>query len=311
MPGTSAPIAFFAFNRPQHTARTLAALAANAEATNTDLHVFIDGARNDSEKSTVAEVIQIAEATSGFRSIHIETSDTNKGLYRSITDGVSAVVSKVGRVIVVEDDILVSPHFLTYMNEALEHFEAEPKVGSIHGYSPPIANLPNYFFLRGADCWGWATWSDRWALFDADASNLLRKLVSQRLLPEFCASHGSRSLLHLVRRVRKRNQSWAILWHASLFLAERYTLHPGKSFVQNIGHDGSGFHSMATEVFAAPLATEYTGVQNLQIEQDETVAHALSAFMDGDGQRPKPVINRWLLAKYANAAAYLSTGWRK
>jgi hypothetical protein len=298
MPGKHAPIAFFAFNRPEHAARTLAALAANAEAIDTDLHVFVDGARNDAEQPLVAEVVRIAQTAAGFHSVRIKHADTNQGLYRAITSGVSAVFSEAGRVIVVEDDILVSPHFLAYMNDALERYASDPRVASIHAYSPPIAGLPDYFFLRGGDCWGWATWADRWTLFNPDASGLLDTLVSRKLLTEFCASHGSRSLLLLARRVRGRNQSWAILWHASLFLAGRYTLHPGQSFVQNIGNDGSGAHAANTSMHATPLTDNYTRLPELAVEDDPVAAARLSRFLDSGN-----AINRLVLRSYAKLAA--------
>ncbi|MEO7478180.1 MAG: hypothetical protein ABIT64_02995, partial [Lysobacteraceae bacterium] len=236
MPNAHAPIAYFAFNRPEHTARTLAALAANPEAGDTDLHVFVDGPRKEDERDAVEKVIALAGRVSGFASVEVHAASEKQGLYRAITSGVTRVVADAKRVIVVEDDILVSPHFLAYMNEALDRYENEPKVGSIHGYSPPIDGLPDYFFMRGGDCWGWATWTDRWTLFDADADKLRRMLVSKRLLTEYCLSRGSSSLLYLLRRARGRNQSWAVLWDVSLFLAGRYTLHPGKSLVSNIGN---------------------------------------------------------------------------
>jgi len=298
-----APIAYFAFNRPHHATRTLTALAANRRASDTDLHIFVDGPRHESERALVDEVLEVARAATGFRSVSVEARDRNYGLFASITEGVSNLVSAAGRVIVVEDDILVSPYFLDYMNDALDRYQDDSRVGSIHAYSPPINGLPDYFFLRGADCWGWATWKDRWALFDADASSLLHALVSNRLLSSFCAAHGSQSLLYLARRVRGRNASWAILWHASLFLAGRLTLHPGASFVQNIGNDGSGVHAAASPVYHTDLLANYTGLPVLSIEESPVAAEALSTFLDagGSGGFTSPV--RVLKRVYAKLAA--------
>ncbi len=307
MSNALAPVAFFAFNRPRHTERTLAALAANPEAAQTALHVFVDGPRSEDERGIVKEVAALARRARGFGSIDIHEATKNQGLYAAITSGVTRVISDAGRVIVVEDDILVTSNFLAYMNEALDRYENEPKVGSIHGYSPPITGLPDYFFLRGADCWGWATWANRWPLFGIDASALLRSLVSQRLLSEFCSSHGNQSLLHLVRRAQGRNQSWAIMWHASLFLASRYTLHPGTSFVQNIGNDGSGFHSRNSAFFTSPLRMSYSGLSSIPVEQDESSARAIAAFMDGETARSRyRTLRRHLLSAYAKTSARLT-----
>lgn len=298
-----APVTYFAFNRPRHTAQTLAALAANPGAAETDLRVFVDGPRSESEQALVAEVRRVVDATHGFRSVRVEASATNQGLYCAITRGVSQVLDEAGRTIVLEDDILVSHCFLEYMNQALDRYEHDPRVGSIHAYAPSIENLPDYFFLRGADCWGWATWKDRWTLFNADALALLRMLVTHRLLTDFCANHGSDSLLYLVRRARGRNASWAILWHASLFLAGRLTLHPGASFVQNIGSDGSGTHSADSTLHHTRLRTTYANLPPLPIEENRAAAKALSDFLDAGTNHHFTATSRMMRRTYAKLAA--------
>jgi len=184
-------------------------------------------------------------------------------------------------VIVVEDDVLVAAHFLEYMNDELERFAGDARVGCIHGFAPPIAKLPDWFFLPGGDCWGWATWRDRWALFRPDAPALLRELIERGEAANFAASHGWGTLSMLARRVRGRNQSWAILWHASLFLQARLTLHPGRSFVRNIGVDGSGTHSGTRDIFASEQVEHYAGLPALEVRVDDEAARRLSRFMDG------------------------------
>jgi hypothetical protein len=276
-----APIAFFAFNRPQHAQATLAALAANDGVAETDLHVFVDGARDEAEGAQVAAVVRVAEAASGFRSVRVHASPTNLGLYRAITTGVSAVVAEVGRVIVVEDDILVAPEFLQYMNDALDRYDADARIGAIHGYAPPLEGLPEFFFLRGGDCWGWATWADRWRLFDPDATRLLHEIVERGQLDAFADVHGIQGLRHLIRRSANRNQSWAAHWNASLFLASRLSLHPGASFVQNIGNDGTGTHSATSDHYATALRRRFDGLPTLTVRHDADAARRLRAFYDG------------------------------
>lgn len=292
------PIAYFAFNRPEHTTRTLAALAACEGASATDLHIYVDGPRDQTDRLAVDEVVRIARAISGFRSKRVVTAALNQGLYRAITTGVAEVLSAAGRVIVVEDDVLVTPQFLAYMNAALERYANQPKVGAIHGYSPPINGLPEYFFLPGADCWGWATWADRWALFDPDASALLRALVSRGLLDQFCASHGSRSLLLLARRARGLNQSWAILWHASLFLAGRCTLHPGHSLVNNIGNDGTGAHAARSAMHTTTAVARDRGPLPVDVCIDRNASEHLRRFLDSGN-----AASRLLLRGYAKLVA--------
>ena len=273
-----APVAYFAFNRPSHTARSLAALSLNPEARDTDLYIFIDGPRSEDEKLLTDEVDRLSRSVRGFKSVEITSDRINRGLYASITEGVSRVISRTGRVIVVEDDIVASPCFLAYMNDGLELYANEKLVGSIHAYAPSIPSFPDYFFLRGGDCWGWATWEDRWALFNPQVSESLSRVA--QVPAEFSKTHGWQSVVQLVRRAQRKNQSWAILWHASLFLAGRFTLHPGRSFVTNIGNDGTGFHSRGSENYNTTQRIDYSPLTMQEVKQDITAARSLSMFLD-------------------------------
>lgn len=299
----NSPVAFFAFNRPRHAARALAALAANPEAADTDLHVFVDGPRDAADAALVDEVATLAAGHGGFRTVTLHRAERNRGLFRAITGGVDAVVRQAGRVIVLEDDLIVSRHFLRFMNDALDRYQDAPAVGSLHAWCPPASSLPEYYFLQGGDCWGWATWSDRWALFNPDAAAVLRG-VAERGLRNFASSHGWQSVIQLVRRAQGRNQSWAILWHASLFLAERYTLHPGRSFVDNIGHDGTGAHSKSSTVFATALRDDYHAPAVSLVRQDPAAARALSGFLDGLATGSPGRAARFALSLYARALAW-------
>lgn len=297
-----APVALFAFNRPAHVTRALRALAANPEAATTALHVFVDGPRWEAERALVAEVLEVVSQQDGFAKVSVHAVEANRGLFQSITNGVRQVTDRYGSVIVVEDDVEVAPSFLGYMNAALARYRDNFRVGSIHAYAPPIAGLPEYYFLRGADCWGWATWADRWTTFQYDPHALLRTLAERKLLGEFTASHGYQSLLQLVRRVQGRNQSWAIQWHASLFLADMHTLHPGKSLVVNTGNDGSGTHASRTNAHGTSAAGNFSGYLPEEVEHDVAAARALSRFLDREalGQIPVP---QALLKAHAISAA--------
>jgi hypothetical protein len=195
-------------------------------------------------------VAALARQAQGFQAVHVFESAVNQGLFHAVTRAVSEVLQRHESAIVVEDDLVVAPTFLTYHCSALQRYGETPAVGCIHGYALPIPGLPPTYFLRGGDCWGWSTWRDRWALLRPDALAVLEDLARRDLLLGFMDSHGAPSLRMLRARATGMNQSWAILWHASLFLANRYTLHPGQTLVENIGNDGSGTHSRSTGRFS-------------------------------------------------------------
>lgn len=247
---TYAPVALFAYRRPDHLRRAIAALRANPESASTRLYVFSDGRKGTEDAQGVEAVRKIVREIDGFSEVTVVTRSSNLGLARSIVEGVGEVVGRHGRVIVVEDDLEVAPYFLRYMNESLELYANDERVASVHGYVYPVQDtLPETFFLRGTDCWGWGTWARAWLLFEPDGTQLLARLRSEDLIGEFDLEGAFPNSRMLEDQIAGRNDSWAIRWHAAVFLANRLTLYPGRSLVQNIGNDSSGTHYAHSEHF--------------------------------------------------------------
>lgn len=240
-----APIILFVYNRPDHTKKVIEALALNPESKRSKLLIFSDGPRINIDTEKVNEVRAVCRKAEGFESIELECSENNFGLSLSIIRGVSKIIAKYGSAIILEDDLLVNVNFLEFMNHSLQKYQNESKVASIHAYQYPInnKNLPDTFFIKGADCWGWATWERAWNLFQEDGSLLRDQLVERKLVREFDFNHSYPYFQMLEDQITRKNNSWAIRWYASAFLAEKYTLYPKISLVKNIGLDGTGTHS--------------------------------------------------------------------
>ena len=251
-------ICIFAYKRPVHLKRVLDALAANAPAACLPLIVYVDGPRGVSDQASVAETTRVAEQATGFLSVEVRSSSENLGLYRSLTGGISEVLSVYESIIVLEDDILTSPHFLQFMLDGLGLYRDSNDVGSISGYTPPIKHdLPETFFLRGADCWGWATWRDRWALYRHDAKAMAREIRDRGLAREFDLLGNYPYLKMLDERAAGKSGSWAICWHSSCFLAGKLIFYPGRSLVSNIGLDNSGEHCGPSALMSTKIVDEY------------------------------------------------------
>jgi hypothetical protein len=307
----AAPVALFAWQRPRHTEHVLEALAANTRSEETDLFVFVDGPRHEREKRLVAEVISIAENAVGFRSVTVQVAPTNLGLSRSITGGVTNVLQHSDRVIVVEDDIVVSPTFLQFMNDHLELYANDPVVASIHGYVYPHAReLPSTFFISGADCWGWATWRRAWAEYRADGVALLDDLQRRSLINTFDFG-GSATYVDMLRdQIVGRNDSWAVRWYASALLAGMYTLYPNRSLVTNIGSDGSGSHGGVSSAFDVELSNEPVPAIRIPIEDSAIGRKAFIEFFESQrsGMGSAPIgrlARRWLRPLWIRTPARL------
>jgi hypothetical protein len=261
-----APIVLFCFNRPKHTESVLSALSKNQLAAESDLYIFCDGPRTEADIPAISEVHAVVERAHGFRNVYILKSILNKGLANSVIDGVTEIIQLHGRVIVLEDDLLTSTYFLKYMNDALEFYKDEEQVISIHGYIyPVISELPETFFLRGADCWGWATWKRGWDVFEADGQKLLGELKRRNLERRFDINGAYNFTKMLKDQIAGRNNSWAIRWYASALLKNKLTLYPGRSLVLNIGNDNSGTHCEADDVFDAQISKTEVPVHEIPI----------------------------------------------
>lgn len=239
-----APIIIFVYNRPDHTKRVIDSLIANKEASDSDLIIYSDFAKTEVHIKKVNEVRSYLKEIKGFRSIRIIERAENYGLAKSIISGVSEVIDQSESVIVLEDDILVSPYFLQFMNSSLEKYKNEEKVASIHGYSYPMdtTDLDDTYFIRGADCWGWATWKRAWQYFEPDGEKLRDQLIREELVARFDYDNTYPFFQMLMDQILGRNNSWAIRWHASIFLKNMLTLYPKESLILNIGLDNSGTH---------------------------------------------------------------------
>ena len=272
-------IAVFAFNRPDHLGRTLLALAACAESATTRVTIYCDGARRGSDVEHVAQVRSVARAATGFASVEVVERRRNLGLAASIIDGVTSQLAREERVIVLEDDIVVSPHFLRYMNEALEMYANDEQVASIHGYVYPVGEpLPETFFLRGADCWGWATWARAWRHFRTDGLGLLAELRAQRLTRAFDFDGAYPYTRMLEDQIAGRNNSWAVRWHAACFLRGMLTLYPGSSLVVNIGNDDSGTHSGITSDYDVELLESPVELHRTELTPSVEATAAIARF---------------------------------
>ena len=238
-----APIVLFVYNRLEHTRQTVAALRNNELARESELFIYSDAPKNVGVKAKTDEVREYIKSINGFKRVTLIKREKNLGLAASIIDGVTKIVNKYGKVIVIEDDLVTSPYFLNFMNDALEFYKDKDKVWHISGWNYPIeSNGPDDVFLwRVMNCWGWATWAKNWNFFEKDASYLL-KSFSEDEIKEFNLN-GVEDFFEQVRaNVESRANTWAVFWYATIFKNNALCVNPVISYVNNIGFDASGVH---------------------------------------------------------------------
>jgi hypothetical protein len=239
-----APIVLFAFNRPQSLRNCTESLRKNALAKESELFIFVDGPRQGKEGDAkkVLAVQEVAKLVTGFKNVTLEFSEKNKGLANSIISGISQIIEKYGKAIVLEDDLIFASNFLDFINQGLEKYENEQKVFSVCGYGLKVKTSANYnsdaYFCTRSSSWGWATWKDRWHNVNWNI-NLETAKIHEKKFNRLCGSDCSRMLKKMIYG---KISSWDILFVFSQFLQNKYSLFPVKSLVKNIGFNHEGTH---------------------------------------------------------------------
>ncbi|WP_282938859.1 glycosyltransferase [Paenibacillus sp. RC67] len=254
-----APVVLFVYARPEHTRRTIEALAKNHSAKDTEVFIYSDAARSEKAIQNVNLVRAYVDSLSDrnlFKSVKVIKAKSNRGLATSVISGVSEVIEKYQKVIVVEDDLISSPDFLDYMNDALDYYEFNRDIWSISGYTFGL-NIPkdykNEIYLSYRGCsWGWATWQDRWKQVDWDVADY-NQFRSSKVLRERL-NRGGRDMANMLDvQMQGKIDSWAIRWCYTQSKLNMLTVYPVVSRIKNIGLDGTGTHSGVTSKYDAIL----------------------------------------------------------
>lgn len=248
-----APIILFTYNRPWHTQQVLNALQKNELSQQSELFIYSDGGKNFEDEKRVDETRKIFDNITGFKKVTVIKRPLNFGLAANVIDGVTSIVEKYGKVIVLEDDLITAPSFLSFMNRALDMYEDVDEVAHIHSFCYNGLNLPDTFFIKWVGSTGWATWSDSWKLFRPNGEKLLAEINEKRLSRTFDFNGKYPYTKMLKKQIEGKNNSWAIRWNASLFLANKLSLNTGKTLIYNIGFDGSGQHSGSQDYYNMDL----------------------------------------------------------
>jgi len=236
------PIAVFAYKRARHLRQLFESLLKCHRLGECQIFIYCDGSKRPEDEAQIQAARQIAQNYAPRLKAQVITRDQNLGLAHSIVAGVTNLCEQYGRVIVLEDDLVVHPTFAHFMLSALDRYQDEDRVAQISGYMFPVwhADIPDAFFLPYTTSWGWAVWDRAWRLFDwqPNISSLDNPHVQYRFNRNGVTNH----VAMLQEWIAGLNQSWDVLYYWAVFSAEKYVLFPKVSLVQNNGFDGSGVH---------------------------------------------------------------------
>jgi len=297
-----APIVLFVYNRPWHAEQTLNALMQNELAAESILYIFADGPKNNvssEQLNKITEVRQIIRSKQWCKEVIIVESEENKGLANSIITGVTEVINKHEKVIVLEDDLVTSKFFLRFMNESLLFYKENYRIFSIGGVNYTFPISPEYkddiYIVHRTESCGWGTWSDRWMKADWNKTDYSSVFFDKKEIKKF--NRGGDDLIRLLQlQIEGKIDSWAIRWDYCHYQHDAYCLRPVKSFVRNIGFDGSGVHSdqVNGELYSGIQYDESIYKLKLvrNIVSDKMVEKNFKFFFDGNSNCFKRVTNK-------------------
>jgi GT2 family glycosyltransferase len=274
-----APIIAFVYRRPEHTRQMLNSLSLNPLASSSELFVFSDGPKSDEIAEQVEQVRKLVKGQSGFKSVKLFERSENLGLANNIISGLTQVLEEYGKGIVLEDDIVTSPYFLTFMNEALDHFETEEKVMNVSAYTYPIdkTGIDKPYLLRCISCWGWGTWYRAWRKFEKNEDDLISKF-SKKMIYEFNVEGTSEMFEQVLANKAGKMDTWAVFWYATLFLNKGLTLYPSESLANNIGFDGSGSNTGNSKFYDSKIVESCSNFFPEIIEENSFVLEKHKEF---------------------------------
>lgn len=298
-----APVIIFIYNRAEHTKNTLTALNENRLASETDLFIYADNAKTPDGQSKVDAARRVADEFAAYNHFHSTTvirAEHNKGLADSIISGVSEVIARYGRAIVLEDDLITSRDFLEYMNGALDFYQDNPYIWSISGYTPYLTRLAKYnhdvYSCYRASSWGWATWLNRWQTVDWEVSDY-ESFLTDRPLQRFFNLGGSDMTNMLIDWHEGRNHSWAIRWCYQQAKAKCITIYPSQSRVTNSGNDNSGTHTGSTSRYDTPFEEDHDPCTFEYLPTDEDLLDEFRLIYD--------------FSRIGKIKRFLNFSWRK
>lgn len=274
-----APVALFTYKRLQTTIQTINSLLKNKLANKTEVFIFSDKWKNKYDKPKVLRVIEYLENIKGFKYVEIHRRKRHFSASYNIIRGITEILKNYDKVIVLEDDIITSPYFLSLINKALKVYEDCEKVVAISGYTPPIPNLPPIFFIKFINLLGWATWKRGWELFEHDPKKILKR-IEERGLEKEANLNGSYNLLRILKKqVLGKGNDWDVRYYFSIFLNDKLTLYFGKSLTQHIGYGKDSLHfTFPIDIFKTQVAQRPISVKKVLPKENQMVMKEIEKF---------------------------------
>lgn len=297
-----APIIIFTYNRLNTLELVIKYLQRNILANKTDLFIFSDNAKKDKDIESVNKVRSFLHTIEGFKSLTIIERKENYGLAKNIIEGVTDIIDKYEKVIVLEDDLITSRNFLSYMNQALDFYEDDERIFAISGYTgnlPSLKNLEDEGYLSyRPSSWGWATWKKEWIKNDWKVKDFDAFIQNKDAIKTF--NRGGIDMTRMLKHcIEGKNHSWAIRWSYTMYKLDKYCFYPKISKIQNVGFGEEATNCTGVDIYQTNLDKsencDFKFNKNIEINEKITKEFAyIFSYTNKAIKRIKNYISRFI-----------------
>ena len=213
----------------------------------TVLYISSDAAYKIEDKIKIESVRKYIKTISGFKEVIPIVADENKGLKLAYEFATNLVFSQHQTLIFLEDDIVVAPNFLQFMNDGLEFYKNDSKIISISGFSHSVFFDVNkklkaevYFTSRWCP-WGFGTWKNKMQNVPNVSLETLKKDLSNKDFVKKLDAIGI-DLFTAFQRKLYQNESLVLDYRNVYHMIKNdlYSATPYSTKTFNIGNDGQG-----------------------------------------------------------------------
>jgi hypothetical protein len=243
-----APVALFVYRRSRKLKAVLDSLERCKEFATTPVFIFSDGPADLAAEADV-QAVRALLAARKRDNVRVIEHPLNKGCDRSIIDGVTQLCAEYGRLIVLEDDLILSPAILAWFNTALNAYAEDERIMQVSGHMfdvPALANRTTGLVLPITTSWGWATWQRSWRQFDPAANGWRRLLSDVGLRKAFDLGNRYPWFKLLKSEMESatpgKTPVWDVRWYWTVFKLGGVSVYPPRSMVANIGADSLATH---------------------------------------------------------------------
>jgi hypothetical protein len=217
------------------------------------LYVACDGPRADDPHNQ--ELVQRCRALIEERvrwPVQLQTryASANQGCRTGVAAAISWFFEQESEGIVLEDDVHPDPSFFPYMQELLERYRDDARIGSIsshHFHRQPSGGASSYRFSIYTHCWGWGSWRRAWQHYDYALSSW--PAFREAGLLEGLGDRGfQRYWRHILDATAAGAiDTWDFAWTYSHWRAGLLSCVPDRCLVRNAGFGPEATHTVAED----------------------------------------------------------------